>query len=82
MIISNQQGRQREEATDTENDEIDALINAPQQVRDNYKNNEYIGTIITEEKADNITRILGGNPNGLHLGVSGGDFNVYVEKLK
>ena len=82
MIISNQQDRQRKEATDTENDEIDALINAPQQVRDNYKNNDYIGTIISEEKADDITRILGGNPNGLNLSASGGGFNEYVEELK
>ena len=64
-------------------DQTTALHNpeTTQQTR-NISQNNYIGNKIDETKSDETFRIYCGNPNGLNLGRSGGDWTEYCEQVK
>ena len=47
----------------------------------NYSHQSYIGTPITETKAEGFFRLCAGNPNGLNLGIDGGDLKEYLEEM-
>ena len=47
----------------------------------NFTYNDYIGTIITETKEDNIFRVYSGNPRGLSVTNKGGDWSEYLEEM-
>jgi hypothetical protein len=71
-----------DQSADDENDAIDDILDLPALESRNYTNNSYIGTVITEEKSNDTTRILGCNPNGIKLKHSGEEYNEFLEEVK
>jgi exonuclease III len=73
--IGPESDRHNEETTNENNNET--TTNATK-----YPSHAYIGTPIKEAKQEGIFRLFAGNPNGLNLGVSGGDLSEYLEEMK
>jgi hypothetical protein len=58
------------------------LLQPGTQLAQALAHNKHIGTIITEEKGEDVFRVYCGNPRGLRLDARGGEFAEYLEEMK
>jgi hypothetical protein len=61
---------------------IHSLIDDTQSPPCHLRENDFIGPPTPDNKPDKVFRLYFGNPCGLNLGISGGDFKEYIEEMK